>query len=57
MATKRLKRPRGAIRLGKLIVDIVTSPVEDALAAAEEIGAGEARRGGGEAYAAVLASL
>jgi len=57
MATKRLKRPRRAIRLGKLIVDIVAGPVEDALPAAVTFGAGEARRGGGEAYAAVLASL
>lgn len=29
MATKRLKRPRDAIQLGKLIVDIATGQVED----------------------------
>jgi hypothetical protein len=30
MATKRLKRPRDPIQLGKLIVDIATGQVEDA---------------------------
>jgi len=29
MATKRLKRPRDPIQLGKLIVDIATGQVED----------------------------
>jgi hypothetical protein len=29
MATKRLKRPRDPIQLGKLIVDIATGEVED----------------------------
>ena len=31
MATKRLKRPRDPIQLGKLIVDIATGQVEDAV--------------------------
>jgi hypothetical protein len=29
MATKRLKRPRDPIQLGKLIVDIATGQIED----------------------------
>lgn len=31
MATKRLKRPRDPIQLGKLIVDIATGQVQDAV--------------------------
>jgi hypothetical protein len=31
MATRRLKRPRDPIQLGKLIVDIATGQVEDRL--------------------------
>jgi hypothetical protein len=47
MATKRLKRPRDPIQLGKLIVDIATGQVEDRVEddrdrAAVELG----RRGG-----------
>jgi hypothetical protein len=47
MATKRLKRPRDPIQLGKLIVDIATGQVEDQIddgknPAAVELG----RRGG-----------
>jgi hypothetical protein len=58
MATRRLKRPRDPIQLGKLIVNIATGQVEDQLednrdAAAVELG----RRGGlkgGKARAAKL---
>jgi hypothetical protein len=32
MATRRLKRPRDRIQLGKLIVDIATGQVEDQMA-------------------------
>jgi hypothetical protein len=47
MTTKRLKRPRDPIQLGKLIVDIATGQVQDAVEdkrnpAAVELG----RRGG-----------
>jgi hypothetical protein len=31
MTTKRLKRPRDPVQLGKLIVDIATGQVEDKL--------------------------
>ena len=58
MATKRLKRPRDPIQLGKLIVDIATGQVEDRIddgknPAAVELG----RKGGlkgGKARAAKL---
>ena len=58
MATRRLKRPRDPIQLGKLIVDIATGQVEDRVGidkdpAAVELG----RRGGlkgGKARAARL---
>jgi hypothetical protein len=58
VATRRLKRPRDPIQLGKLIVNIATGQVEDQLednrdAAAVELG----RRGGlkgGKARAAKL---
>lgn len=60
MATKRLKRPRDPIQLGKLIVDIATGQVEDRVddgknPAAVELG----RRGGlkgGKARAATLSA-
>jgi hypothetical protein len=38
MATKRLKRPRDPIQLGKLIVDIATGEVEDREPTPEEQG-------------------
>ena len=58
MATKRLPRPRDPLQLGKLIVDIATGQVEDAVEdkrdpAAVELG----RRGGakgGKARAAAM---
>jgi hypothetical protein len=58
MATKRLKRPRDPIQLGKLIVDIATGQVEDAVEdkrspAAVELG----RRGGLKGGKARAASL
>lgn len=43
MATRRLKRPRDPIQLGKLIVDIATGQVEDR---AEEDAASRGRQGG-----------
>jgi hypothetical protein len=64
MATKRLKRPRDPIQLGKLIVDIATGQVEDnapekpsrgknpAAVALSELGAAK----GGAARAAKLTS-
>lgn len=58
MATKRLKRPRDPIQLGKLIVDIATGQVEDRVEdnrdpAAVELG----RRGGLKGGKARSASL
>jgi len=38
MATRRLKRPRDPIQLGKLIVDIATGQVEDRKPTPEEQG-------------------
>jgi hypothetical protein len=48
MATKRLKRPRDPIQLGKLIVDIATGQVEDKedLGDKSEIAVARGRRGG-----------
>lgn len=51
MAIKRLKRPRDPNQLGKLIVDILTGQVEDAVedgksAAAVELGKLGASKGG-----------
>ena len=60
MATKRLKRPRDPIQLGKLIVDIATGQVEDMAednknAAAVELGRLGGKRGG-KARAAKLSA-
>ena len=51
MATKRLKRPRDPIQLGKLIVDIATGQIEDRVEdgknpAAVELGRLGGRKGG-----------
>jgi hypothetical protein len=48
MATKRLKRPRDPIQLGKLIVDIATGQVEDKedLGGKSEAAVARGRRGG-----------
>jgi hypothetical protein len=44
MATRRLKRPRDPIQLGKLIVDIATGQIEDQV---EDAAASEVRRKAG----------
>jgi hypothetical protein len=54
MATKRLKRPRDPIQLGKLIVDIATGQVEDAVEDQHNEAAAELGRKGGKARAAKL---
>ena len=51
MATRRLKRPRDPIQLGKLIVDIATGQVEDRIEdgknpSAVELGQLGGRKGG-----------
>jgi hypothetical protein len=47
MATKRLKRPRDPIQLGKLIVDIATGQVEDRVEDDHDPAATEFGRRGG----------
>ena len=47
MATKRLKRPRDPIQLGKLIVDIATGQVEDRVDDTRDPAAVELGRRGG----------
>jgi hypothetical protein len=47
MATRRLKRPRDPIQLGKLIVDIATGQVEDRLEDGKDPAAVERGRRGG----------
>ena len=54
MATKRLPRPRDPIQLGKLIVDIATGQVEDAVDDGKNAAAAELGRKGGKARAANL---
>lgn len=54
MATKRLKRPRDPIQLGKLIVDIATGQVEDSVEDKRNQAAAELGRKGGKARAANL---
>jgi len=54
MATKRLKRPRDPIQLGKLIADIATGQVEDAVEDKRDPAATELGRKGGRARAAKL---
>jgi hypothetical protein len=48
MATKRLKRPRDPIQLGKLIVDIATGQIEDRVEYARNPAAVELGRLGGK---------
>lgn len=48
MATKRLKRPRDPIQLGKLIADIATGQVEDAVEEKKDVRAVERGRLGGK---------
>jgi len=54
MSTKRLKRPRDPIQLGKLIVDIATGQVEDREPDQEETPAIKLAKQGGKARAAKL---
>jgi len=53
VTTKRLKRPRDPIQLGKLIVDIATGQVEDRVTH-EESPAAKLGKKGGNARAAKL---
>lgn len=54
MATKRLKRPRDPISLAKLVGDIATGQVEDAVEDKRDPAAAEMGRKGGRARAASL---
>jgi hypothetical protein len=56
VTTKRLKRPRDPIQLGKLIVDIATGQVEDRVPAKEESPAAKLAKQGGKARAAKLSA-
>jgi hypothetical protein len=56
MSTKRLKRPRDPIQLGKLIVDIATGQVEDHEPDREETAATKLAKQGGKARAAKLSA-
>ena len=56
MSTKRLKRPRDPIQLGKLIVDIATGQVEDRAPEAEETPTAKFAKQGGKARAAKLSA-
>jgi hypothetical protein len=54
MATRRLKRPRDPIQLGKLIVDIATGQVEDRESTQIDSHAAALGKKGGTARAAAL---
>jgi hypothetical protein len=54
MATRRLKRPRDPIQLGKLIVDIATEQIEDSVDDGRDSAAADLGRRGGKARAANL---
>jgi hypothetical protein len=56
MSTKRLKRPRDAIQLGKLIVDIATGQIEDRAPDQEETPGAVLSKKGGKARAAKLSA-
>ena len=56
MSTKRLKRPRDPVQLGKLIVDIATGQVEDRAPDAEETPRAKIAKKGGRARAAKLSA-
>lgn len=47
MATKRLKRPRDPIQLGKLVVDIATGQLDDAVEDGKQANRAAAGRLGG----------
>jgi hypothetical protein len=51
MATKRLPRPRDPIQLGKLMVDIATGQIVDAVEDGKDAAAAELGRKGGAARA------
>lgn len=57
MATKRLKRPRDPIQLGKLIVDIATGQVEDRVEDSRDLAAIERGRRGGQKGGAARAKV
>ena len=54
MATRRLKRPRDPIQLGKLIVDIATGQVEDQVEDGKDPAAAQLGARGGKARAKKL---
>jgi hypothetical protein len=54
MATKRLKRPRDPIQLGKLIVDIATGQTQDLVEDGRDSNAAALGKKGGKARAAAL---
>ena len=56
MATKRLKRPRDPVQLGKLIGDILTGQIEDKVEDKRNAAAVEMGRKGGKARATRLSS-
>ena len=56
MSTKRLKRPRDPIQLGKLIVDIATGQVEDHQPDQQETRAVKLAKQGGRARATKLSA-
>ena len=56
MSTKRLKRPRDPIQLGKLVVDIATGQLEDRVPDQEESAAAKFAKKGGKARAAKLSA-
>jgi hypothetical protein len=56
MATKRIKRPRDPIQLGKLIVDIATGQVEDREDDRRDPAAAELGAKGGKARAARMSA-
>jgi hypothetical protein len=54
MATRRLKRPRDPIQLGKLIVDIATGQLEDRVEEKKDAAAAQLGARGGKARARKL---
>ena len=56
MTTKRLKRPRDPIQLGKLIIDIATGQVEDKVEDKRNPAAVEMGQKGGKARAGKLSA-
>ena len=54
MATKRTPRPRDPVQLGKLMVDIMTGQVPDAVDDGKDAGAAAMGRKGGAARASTM---